>query len=167
MKQPWAWAIVDGGKWIENRSWEPPDALLGEVFAIHAGLKKPSTELIEAAIECANEDGHGIAVPREFQLGCILGVATLDGYVTDHDEDDHNRCVLAHGDADDGTAMIPRVIESPWFFGPVGFVLSDVRRLREPVPCKGALGYWELPPDVERMVRAHLGSRRSPSKAKR
>jgi hypothetical protein len=166
MKQPWAWAIVEAGKWIENRSWEPPDALLGEVFAIHAGLKKPSTELVEEALECASEDGRRIAPPDQFQLGCIIGVATLDGYVTDHDEDDFNECVMAHGDAHEATAMMSRAIQSPWFFGPVGFVLTDVRRLVEPVPCKGALGFWELASDVERLVRAQLPSRRSRAKAK-
>jgi hypothetical protein len=161
LKQPWAWAVVEGGKWIENRSWEPPEALLGETFAIHAGLKTPTQELIEAAVECASEAGSRIQVPGEFELGCIVGVATLDGYVTDHEGDDCNWCVLANGDETAAAALVPLALESPWFFGPVGFLLKDVRRLREPVPCKGALGFWEVSTDVEQVIRARLGRQRS------
>jgi hypothetical protein len=34
--------------------------------------------------------------------------------------------------------------------------LADVRPLAEPVPCKGALGLWRLPEDVEKAVRTQL-----------
>jgi hypothetical protein len=42
---------------------------------------------------------------------------------------------------------------SKWFQGPIGFVLADPRPLRSPVPCKGKLGFWEIPPDVLRRCR--------------
>lgn len=37
VKQPWASLIASGEKRIENRSWRPPAALIGERIAIHAG----------------------------------------------------------------------------------------------------------------------------------
>lgn len=37
---------------------------------------------------------------------------------------------------------------SPWFFGPVGIKLAQPVALKTPVPCKGALGLFRLPPDV-------------------
>src|SRR3954463_3435171 len=37
---------------------------------------------------------------------------------------------------------------SEWFFGPFGYVLKSPRLLKQPIPCKGALGFWNLPPDV-------------------
>lgn len=37
VKQPWASLIASGEKIIENRSWRPPAALIGERIAIHAG----------------------------------------------------------------------------------------------------------------------------------
>ena len=38
--QPWAWAIVEGHKDIENRPWAPGAALrVGDPFLIHAGMK--------------------------------------------------------------------------------------------------------------------------------
>lgn len=38
VKQPWASLIASGRKRIENRSWRPPVALVGQRIAIHAGL---------------------------------------------------------------------------------------------------------------------------------
>ena len=52
----------------------------------------------------------------------------------------------------------PRVSEviSPWFVGPVGWVLRERTWLPTPVPCKGAQGLWTLPPDVQRGVDEQL-----------
>lgn len=41
-------------------------------------------------------------------------------------------------------------------FGPVIYMLRDVRKLAMPVPCPGKLGFWTLPDDVERTVTAQL-----------
>jgi len=35
--------------------------------------------------------------------------------------------------------------ESPWFSGPYGWVLDDVVKLSEPIPCAGSLGLWRVP----------------------
>src|SRR5215208_6447735 len=37
---------------------------------------------------------------------------------------------------------------SKWFVGPYGFVLENPQPLSRPIPCKGALGFWRVPPDV-------------------
>jgi len=37
--------------------------------------------------------------------------------------------------------------------GRYGFVLDDVCRVESPVPARGMLGFWELPPAVETAVR--------------
>lgn len=39
---------------------------------------------------------------------------------------------------------------SKWFLGPFGYVLENPQPLRRPVPCKGALGLWEVPAAVVR-----------------
>ena len=59
----------------------------------------------------------GIDVPDDLHLGGIVGKAN----VTD--------CV--------GRS------ESPWFFGPWGFVLRDAGRIPF-LPCKGALGFFSI-----------------------
>lgn len=37
VRQPWASLIASGAKRIENRTWRPPAALMGQRIAIHAG----------------------------------------------------------------------------------------------------------------------------------
>lgn len=36
--------------------------------------------------------------------------------------------------------------DSPWFLGPYGFTLANPVLYDEPIPCKGALGFFE--PDI-------------------
>jgi hypothetical protein len=45
---------------------------------------------------------------------------------------------------------------SEWFCGDYGFVLRNARVLPF-IPCRGALGFFDVPPDVERAVLAALG----------
>lgn len=75
IQQPWAWAICNAGKDIENRSW--PTKIRGE-FLIHAGKKF---------------DPDGYEFLREFDiippqeevlLGGIVGIAEIYDCVTDH-----------------------------------------------------------------------------------
>ena len=37
-----------------------------------------------------------------------------------------------------------------------GWVLGDVKRLKEPIPCKGALGLWTVGPRELRELRRQL-----------
>jgi hypothetical protein len=49
LKAPWATAIAKLGKDIENRSWRPPAAIIGERIAIHegAGLHREGLRWLE------------------------------------------------------------------------------------------------------------------------
>ncbi|KAB2693907.1 ASCH domain-containing protein [Brucella intermedia] len=45
-----------------------------------------------------------------------------------------------------GTVDIVDVVRrsnDPWFFGPFGFVLENPRLLEKPIPCIGALGFFD------------------------
>jgi hypothetical protein len=94
--QPWADLISDGYKHIENRSWRPPDHLIGHFIAIHAG--KVYDPL--AAIIVRQRFGIPVKCDPEIQLGAIVAVARLEAIVTDS--------------------------EDPWFYGPYGWVLRDI-----------------------------------------
>lgn len=49
----------------------------------------------------------------------------------------------------------------PWAVrGQFHWELDDVRPLPDPVPCRGALGLWRLPEDVEKAVREQLEAAR-------
>lgn len=50
-----------------------------------------------------------------------------------------------------------------WDRGQYGIWLTDVRALKEPVPCLGSLAMpWTVPPDIERQVREQLTSLEKP-----
>lgn len=113
IRQPWAWLIVHGHKTIENRTWRTK--FRGPVL-IHTGhaLDKEGYRLAEYIACC-----QGIVLPplRVMDRGGIVGRATI----TD--------CVTA--------------LDSPWFFGPYGFVLRDA----EPLPFRkmpGQLGFFNV-----------------------
>src|SRR5262249_22764128 len=46
--------------------------------------------------------------------------------------------------------------QARWMFGPVVYLLRDVRALPTPVPCRGYQPFWRLPPNVTRAVTAQL-----------
>lgn len=140
--QPWGGLIATGVKLVENRTWHPPSSMRnGTRFAIHAGSK-----LDRETIEDLLEDGFDEHALWRVK-GAVLAVATL-------------AFVVVEG-AVNPDFKIDRLPPSQrqWFNGPIGFVLSDVVALDAPVPCKGALGFWRLPDDVEANVRAQLGER--------
>lgn len=136
--QPWAGLIATGVKRVENRTWAPPELLIGQRFAIHAGSK-----LDRATVDDLLEDGlerHELWEVR----GAVLGVATLDRWVADH---------VTNG------SRSPQSLtrdEMRFYNGPIAFVLRDVVALSESVPCKGALGFWTLSADVERSVTKQI-----------
>jgi hypothetical protein len=68
----------------------------------------------------------GMEVPakKETPHSEIFAVCRLKAYVTDE-------------------AQLPP-LQQVWFFGPYGWLLSDLVRLPEPVPCIGALSLWKL-----------------------
>lgn len=64
-----------------------------------------------------------------------------------------------------GVARVVDIVtrsRSKWFYRPedgstnYGWVLVDVRVLKRPIPCKGALGLWDLPPNVVRAIKRQL-----------
>lgn len=140
VRMPWAWALLNG-KDIENRGNPWP---LGE-YALHASKLRVvkrfvPTQFWEEWVECrsmAREAGldwsSGAKVTygdMHAMSGAIIGVL----HVTE--------CVTAH--------------VSPWFVGPFGLVIADVRPLVRPIPCKGMLGPWIVPSDIEAAVRQQL-----------
>lgn len=127
IRQPWVWAILHAGKRVENRTWST--SYRGPI-AIHAS--KGMTE--QEANEFADFYHHSIrgrghpplpdlhSLPR----GGILGTADIVG-CRDAAADKRKPC--------------------PWFFGPYGFVLQNVRSVPF-LPVRGGLGLRDAPPDV-------------------
>lgn len=119
IRQPWAWAIINAGKDIENRDWRTP--YRGPV-AIHAAMGMTGDEfdsfvdMARAMYRSGLWTGDFIPERKALSRGGIVGVAEI----TD--------CAEAS--------------ESPWFFGRYGFVLQNVQPV-EFIPVKGALGFFD------------------------
>lgn len=159
LKQPWAYAVCHLGKQIENRDKRPPLGLIRQRVAIHAGLASDDsalTRMFDRGI-VLTPDGHS---PSNAPRGCVVATARLVGYGVYLDDKDSTRrgLMIRQSDLDDEDhtatlAVCTREQIKRWYIeGNVAHVYDDVCVLPEPVPCKGALGYWQLPADVEAEV---------------
>jgi hypothetical protein len=58
---------------------------------------------------------------------------------------------------------------SKWFNQPsrgllnYGWVLADVKRLRKPINCKGALQLWNVPPNIQNPAQPDLFAKSAPN----
>jgi hypothetical protein len=126
VRQPWASLIIRGGKDIENRGWAT--GYRGPL-AIHSSAKMNRSDMEDA---CAVMRSF---IPRfsahrfqreDFPAGVILGTVEVAA------------CVVRS--------------ESPWFFGPFGFLLQSPIPFANPIPCKGRLGIWWPPEDITAQI---------------
>ena len=142
VQQPWAWAIVHGGKDVENRTqaWSYRGPL-----AIHAGLAKPEQHNLASV---AHQKAHGTEIPSHLVFGAIIGVVDL---VSVHSEWDcmggptEALCTpwaqtACRGSHDEECPASTRPM--------VHLELANPRALAQPIPCKGRLGLWTPPADV-------------------
>ncbi|MEL7212514.1 MAG: hypothetical protein AAGK92_07620 [Pseudomonadota bacterium] len=116
VRRPWAWAILHGGKVIENRT----------LSAIRAGGMTTGAICLHAASGMKEDEyrwglwrlaKHGVVAPRPDALirSAIIGTIDVVDIVTESD--------------------------SAWFGGKAGLVLENPVAI-EPIPAKGALGYF-------------------------
>lgn len=120
IRQPWAWAIVNGYKPVENRNTNFVGAWRGPLL-IHTG-KVPENRFeswyaVRHLLEESGEDPDALPDLDALPLGGIVGRAELVDVVTFH--------------------------ASPWFSGPFGLVLRNARpeKLRS---CTGSLDLFEV-----------------------
>jgi len=99
IKQPWAQLIALGVKRIENRTWLPPNWVMGERIAIHAGQAwVPGVHMAPDRADCVH--------------GAIIATATVSRIV-----------------ASKQAAERTRKGQGRWFVGPFGWVLEDVNQV--------------------------------------
>jgi len=156
VRQPWAWAIIYGGKDVENRS-RSLGPYRGPV-AIHAGLAPfEQHNMASRALRSA----HGSEVSAEILFGAIIGVVDLvdvhlDGDCWDRDMRRLARLYREHPDEfaalpDDGAGGLIGKVRfcSPWAMdGHHHLVLANPRPLAVSIPYRGRLGLWTLPDEV-------------------
>lgn len=142
IRQPWAWAILHGGKRIENRvSPDPWRSRVGQRIYIHAAKGCTRDEYDDAAsfIEDAIDLAAGTSLGRrppplaELPRGALVGTAKL--------------VAVKH-------YLDPTVAADEWTIGDWCLVLDEVRPLSAALPWKGALGWFPGPPDAEAAIAA-------------
>ena len=153
VRQPWATAIIWGAKDIENR---PRMTRYRGRLWIHAGMHHPDWgDYLEVRALSGIKFGwldtrrtSAAEVERAQRrkehtgaLGVILGSVDVVGCHGDETGESLESC-------------------SPWArHSQQHWMLANPQPLPDPVPCKGALGLWRLPDEVEKAVRAQLEER--------
>lgn len=149
VRQPWAWAIIHAGKWIENRSqrtnyrgtvaihvskWWDERAVL-ELFRSDRALKKH-----------VFANGMPLFDALKCQCGKIIGAAQL----VDCCHSENQRVKMPGGTW--------RVGDSPWYQGPWAWVLTGTAPCVGEWPAhKGSLGLRDLPRGIAERVLASIG----------
>ena len=118
VRQPSAWAILHGGKDIENRSFGSVRAgrMTPGLICLHAavGLKEDEYRYIAWRMQ---EIGVICPPPAQMVRGAIIGTVEVVDIVDKSD--------------------------SRWYGGAAGLVLENPQPLAHPIPAKGKLGYFE------------------------
>lgn len=116
----WAWAIREGLKTVENRTWKTRHR--GEL-AIHAGQGTPQRER-EAR---AQFDALGINVPQDLPRGAVVALATISDCLS----------------IEELKRINPSLAFSPFCTGPICWLLNNILPLQTPIPGPGKQGLWD------------------------
>lgn len=156
LTQPWATLVALGAKKIETRSWSHP---YRGWLAIHAAKGLDPVGGAEGLIlQCQQEPFHSVLrehfgtpfTPAQvLPLGAIVAVASLYhvGKIA------RNREGAVYIDPKDWTVSSEQELAfGDYTPGRYGWVLTNVHQLKEPIPCRGALGVWDVPAEIERQL---------------
>lgn len=128
--RPWPYAIFcpELGKDVENRDWHLWQSVVGTRVAIHAGL------LYEREADRAIYEVFGNQVDRMSPLnaaGCIIGTVVF-------------------------LASVENSLSLWAALGKKHWPIIEPRALPEPIPCRGAQGIWNVPPEIAERIRREL-----------
>ncbi|WP_198297480.1 hypothetical protein [Deinococcus sp. DB0503] len=161
LRHPWAFCVAHLGKPVENRDWTDAYAeriglpeTLGETIAIHGGAPV--------------RPGRSEAWEQHCLEVAYIGKRILpnDPAAVDHLQAWNARMgrrptyedLVTPGIVAVTTLThVTRASRSPWAVkGQLHLLLSGTVALPESVPCRGALGLWEVPAEVEAQVLAQV-----------
>ena len=122
--QPWAWAILQAGKTVENRTWST--RYRGPIL-VHASKSRASYDR-EKQLDWKALYGVELPAWEELVTGAVVGVVD----VVDCVSPTSSRAIRLN----------------PWTEGPVCWVLANPRPLPKPVPFRGAQLLFEVPDEL-------------------
>ena len=126
--QPWATDIAEGRKEHETRGYSP--SYRGPLL-IHAGKE-------------------GRYPKRPLPLGAVVAVANL--------ADVHDTNLVCPRLSSECSCWKPHITEQEralgdWSRGRYAWKLTDVKRLKTPVPWRGLVGLWPVPPELIALIK--------------
>ena len=171
VRQPWAWAIINGGKDVENRVRNVAGSYRGPV-AIHAGAAwdessydNPKEWEIRRAITSKQngwpaDDGEvwasDMLEPEDerFVRSAIIGVVDLVGV---HNATANDQTPMCWEFGDRMGAKAEGKFCSPWAQASEKHLeLANPRPLANPIPFKGALGLRKIDTDTIARINAQV-----------
>jgi hypothetical protein len=155
LTQPWCGLVAAGLKPIENRQ-RPMIRRedFNRPFALHASRAIDEAQM-RRIIEIAPELCTDMAAPwikLASITSAIIGVATIERAIVMFTRADGSAYAV-----DMATREVVDLGEDArWFFGPIGYVLRDIRPLAEPIPCRGWQSFWTVPVEHVKLIEDQL-----------
>lgn len=144
----WMYAFLHFGKDIENRTWRPALSMLRRWHALHGGQ----------AVGGVPSRGDRFNSNHTDAVESMLNVAQLNiGKIPQFTLADVLRCrgIVALGYLD--SVRPPPPERRGWHMpGCNGLHFSKIIALPEPIPCRGALGFWPVPEPALTMIKNSL-----------
>lgn len=171
IREPFATLIAMGIKTVENRVMPVPTSLtLPMAVAVHASSDESQmgddcnelckdSFILETIDNMTDEHGNpgevGVLGRDVFYCQNIVGLVDIIACVNVH-ELDNDAFLAALAPYEDQCPQVkPRNSYEEWANGPYCYLLANPRRFRQGVLCRGQLGLWRLPPDIQDQVIAH------------
>lgn len=124
---------------IENRSWKPPNSIIGQRIAIHAGNKYHPDVFAQwlDIIQPTPQEAFDLLLYWQdlSDIKGIIGTVVVDGWYY---------------------CRYSSEAKSPWAEeGMICWRLKDPVALAKPIPCRGAQGLWEVPAEIVDQIKGH------------
>jgi activating signal cointegrator 1 len=148
--QPWAALVATGSKRIETRSWKTN---YNGPLAIHVSKRTPKefwhlyfdepflTDLEGYLVH--HEKGNYQVLDDKFYLGCVIAICNLMVCIPTELGAPLAKNEINYGDYSPGRYM---------------WILSDIRKLPDPIPAKGSMRLWNWEePEILRQTVIEMG----------
>ena len=151
LHQPWASLIAHGVKSIETRSWAPPQSLVGQRIAIHAGKNVVGPQLLNGNTRQAIARLFGEEWEKDIPKGSVVATALL----TDARQVGFQRYVgRVLASSPSYTGWIEPDPYGDFSVGRWLWILTDIQKVEPLVPALGRQGLWDWCPDMEEYQHA-------------
>jgi hypothetical protein len=158
VRQPWAWAIIHGGKDVENRVRNVAGGYRGPI-AIHAAKADDPEAWTGLVRTNLGAWGRAMESPLSLVGGAIIGVVDLVGaHVVQQSHAGTNVCFDNTTPTGDICSRWAHAYDEFPAYRGHHLVLANPRPVTEPIAYKGALGLRRLDEETTAAVWSQIGA---------